>query len=156
LARGDELVQFAAEHGLPLVAITDLITFRRRNEPQVRRVAITPIPTEHGIVQVIGYESVHTGAAYSCVVSGEVAGKHDVPVYIHTEHSSGARDRDLHDATSVIAAEGQGVVIHAQSSASDETVALLAELDVRSFRLIPAGRGVREFARALAPLNTGS
>jgi hypothetical protein len=115
-------------------------------------------------VRVIGYESVHTGAAHTCVVTGEVAGQHDVPVYIHTEHSSVDRwgsaacacDRDLDRAMNGIAAEGQGVVVHVrppgpiqpcpkptkpdQSSTSDETVAVLAELGVRSFRLVLLGR----------------
>jgi 3,4-dihydroxy 2-butanone 4-phosphate synthase/GTP cyclohydrolase II len=154
LAHGEELARFAAEHELPLVSIADLITYRRRNEPQVRRTTVTPMPTEHGMVRVIAYESVHAGAAHTCVVTGEVAGQHDVPVYVHTEHSSG--DRDLDHAMNGIAAEGQGVVIHVrppdpiqsfpmptkpdQSSTSDETVAVLAELGVRSFRLILPGR----------------
>jgi 3,4-dihydroxy 2-butanone 4-phosphate synthase / GTP cyclohydrolase II len=164
LAHGEELARFAAEHELPLVSIADLITYRGWNEPQVRRTTVTPIPSEHGMVRVIGYESVHTGAAHTCVVTGEVAGRHDVPVYIHTEHSSGDRwvsaacacDRDLDHAMSGIAAEGQGVVIHVrppdpiqtcpmltrpdQSSTSDEAVAVLADLGVRSFRLILPGR----------------
>ncbi|WP_329406903.1 3,4-dihydroxy-2-butanone-4-phosphate synthase [Nocardia vinacea] len=159
LARGEELARFAAEHELALVSIADLITHRRRNEPQVRRTTITPVPTEQGMVRVIGYESVHSGATHTCVVSGEVAGQYDVPVYIHTQHSSGgccgsvacACDRDLHHAMNGIAAEGQGVVIHVrspgptqpcptlsesdQSSTSAEAVAVLAELGVRSFRL---------------------
>jgi 3,4-dihydroxy 2-butanone 4-phosphate synthase/GTP cyclohydrolase II len=153
LAHGEELARFAAEHELPLVSIADLITYRRRNEPQIRRTTVTPIPTEHWMVRIIGYESVHTGAAPTCVVTGEVAGRHDVPVYIHTQYSSG--DRDLDHAVNGIAAEGQGVVIHMrppdpiqafpmltkpdQSSTSDETVAVLAELGVRSFRLVLPG-----------------
>jgi 3,4-dihydroxy 2-butanone 4-phosphate synthase/GTP cyclohydrolase II len=167
LARGEELVRFAAKHELPLVSIADLITYRRRHEPQVRRTTVTPIPTEHGMVRVIGYESVHTGTEHVCVVSGEVAGRHDVPVYIHTEPSpgvrwgsaAGAREGDLHHAMNGIAAQGRGVVIHVprpgpiQPSASQETVAVLAELGVRSFRLL--SRDVHEAARAPVSLGTG-
>jgi 3,4-dihydroxy 2-butanone 4-phosphate synthase/GTP cyclohydrolase II len=161
LARGEELARFAAKHELPLVSIADLVTYRGRHEPQVRRTALTPIPTEHGRVRVIGYESVHTGTEHMCVVSGDVAGRHDVPVYIHTEHSSRDCECDLHHAMNRIAAEGRGVVIHVrrpgpiQPSTSDETVAVLAELGVRSFRLISPGRGVHEIARAPASLSTG-
>jgi 3,4-dihydroxy 2-butanone 4-phosphate synthase / GTP cyclohydrolase II len=169
LTRGGELARFAAKHELPLVSIADLITYRRRIEPQVRRAAVTPIPTEHGMVRVIGYESVHTGVALTCVVSGEVAGRHDVPVYVHTEHTSAecwrsaacACDRDLHHAMNVVAAEGRGVVVHVrqpgpiQSSTSDATEAVLADLGVRSFRLVSPGRGVHEVARAPLLLNTG-
>jgi 3,4-dihydroxy 2-butanone 4-phosphate synthase / GTP cyclohydrolase II len=166
LARGEELLRFAAKHELPLVSITDLITYRRRIEPPLRRAAVTPIPSGHGMVRVIGYESVHTGAPLTCVVSGEVAGRHDVPVYLHTEHSSGdcwgsavcACDRDLHFAMNRITAEGHGVVIHlrrpdANQRTPAEMVAVLAELGVRSFRLI--SRGVHQTVCAPMSLSTG-
>jgi 3,4-dihydroxy 2-butanone 4-phosphate synthase / GTP cyclohydrolase II len=164
LARGEELARFAAKHELPLVSIADLITYRRRHEPQVRRTTVTPVPTEHGMVRVVGYESVHAGTELICVVSGEVAGQRDVPVYIHIRHASedpwgwaaSARDRDLHHAMNGIAADGRGVVIFVRppDPTSEETVAVLAELGVQSFRLISPGRGVHQVARA--PLSLSS
>jgi 3,4-dihydroxy 2-butanone 4-phosphate synthase/GTP cyclohydrolase II len=165
LARGDELARFAAKHELPLVSIADLITYRRRHEPQVRRTTVTPVPTEHGMVRVVGYESVHAGTELICVVSGEVAGQRDVPVYIHIRHASedpwgwaaSARDSDLHHAMNGIAADGRGVVIYVPppDPTSEEAFAVLAELGVQSFRLISPGRGVHQVARAPLSLSTG-
>ena len=118
LARGEELVRFAAKHELPLVSIADLITYRRRNEPQVRRATVTPIPTEHGMVRVIGYESVHTGTEYVAWSREKWPGN---TTYRCTSTPSPrpecwvrrrARERDLHHAMNGIAAEGRGVVIH--------------------------------------------
>src|SRR5207244_3231088 len=45
MARLPELEVFAAEHGLTLISIADLISYRRRYEQQVERVAEARIPT---------------------------------------------------------------------------------------------------------------
>ena len=43
-----ELEAFAAEHGLQLISIADLIRYRRHREKLVRRVSEARIPTRHG------------------------------------------------------------------------------------------------------------
>src|SRR3954452_21552257 len=48
MARMPDLERFAERHGLKIVAIKDLIAYRRRNEKQVECVAITTIPNEFG------------------------------------------------------------------------------------------------------------
>jgi 3,4-dihydroxy 2-butanone 4-phosphate synthase/GTP cyclohydrolase II len=48
MARLEELKVFAAEHGLAIISIADLIAWRRRTEKQVERVAEAKIPTAHG------------------------------------------------------------------------------------------------------------
>src|SRR6266508_3832131 len=44
MKRGQQLREFADEHGLVLISIADLIAYRRRNERQIERVATTTLP----------------------------------------------------------------------------------------------------------------
>ena len=48
MARLPELERFAAEHGLQLISIADLIRYRRHREKLVRRVSEARIPTKYG------------------------------------------------------------------------------------------------------------
>ncbi len=48
MARVPQLTVFARRHGLLLVTIADLITYRMRNERLVQRVASAKLPTEYG------------------------------------------------------------------------------------------------------------
>ncbi len=57
MRRLPELVEFAAEHGLTLISIADLIAYRMRTERQVHRVAEARLPTRHGEFTAIGYAS---------------------------------------------------------------------------------------------------
>ncbi|GEM_PF-5043 len=54
-ARGARLEAFAKEHGLPLVAIEDIIRFRRRTERLVERTVELPLETRYGRVRVVCY-----------------------------------------------------------------------------------------------------
>ncbi len=57
MARRDDLVTFAEEHGLKICAISDLIEYRRRREKLIKRIAETKIPTAFGMFKLIVYES---------------------------------------------------------------------------------------------------
>ncbi len=57
MARLDELQAFAAEHGLTLITIADLVAYRSRIEKQVECVAEARIPTQHGEFRAVGYRS---------------------------------------------------------------------------------------------------
>jgi 3,4-dihydroxy 2-butanone 4-phosphate synthase/GTP cyclohydrolase II len=120
MARLGQLEQVAAEHGLKIVSIADLITFRRRSERLVRRVAEARIPTEFGDFRAIGYESVMDGHQHLALVMGDVAGAERVLVRMHSECLTGdvfaSRRCDcgkqLQMAMRHISDEGQGVVVY--------------------------------------------
>src|SRR3954462_15594366 len=57
MKRLPDLVTFAAEHGLTLISIADLIAYRRRFEKQVEKAADARIPTRHGAFRAVGYRS---------------------------------------------------------------------------------------------------
>ena len=90
MARLPELERFAEEHRLPLVSIADIIRYRRRKEKLVRRIAgPARIPTEYGDFTGYAYESVLDGEHHLAVVRGEVAGRSDVLVRVHSECLTG-------------------------------------------------------------------
>jgi len=58
MAQTDELRVFADEHGLALIAIADLIEYRRKHEKHIERIAEARIPTRHGEFRAVGYASI--------------------------------------------------------------------------------------------------
>ncbi|MGH8978257.1 MAG: bifunctional 3,4-dihydroxy-2-butanone-4-phosphate synthase/GTP cyclohydrolase II [Acidimicrobiia bacterium] len=117
--RGD-LEAFAAEHGLVLVTIADLIRYRRHWEKLVRRVSEARIPTKHGDFTAHVFESLLDGTEHIAFVRGEVAGKPNILVRMHSECLTGdvfgslrcdcGTQLDL--ALERVATEGEGVVVY--------------------------------------------
>lgn len=120
MRRLPELAVFAAEHGLPLVSIADLIAHRRRHERLVRRVGEACIPTPFGPFTAIAYESDVDGVQHVALVRGEPEGKPDVLVRMHSECLTGDVfgslrcdcGLQLQDALRQIAEVGEGVVVY--------------------------------------------
>ena len=115
-----QLEAFAAEHGLQLITIADLIRFRRHREKLVRRVSEARIPTKYGDFTAYVFESLLDGVEHMAFVRGEVSGQPDVLVRVHSECLTGDVfgslrcdcGLQLDRALEQIAAEGQGVVVY--------------------------------------------
>jgi 3,4-dihydroxy 2-butanone 4-phosphate synthase / GTP cyclohydrolase II len=120
MARLPELEQLAADHGLALITIADLIRYRRRNEKLVRRVAEARIPTRAGDYTAYVYESILDGEQHLAFVLGEVAGEQNLLVRVHSECLTGDVFNSLrcdcgpqlHAALDLIEREGKGVLIY--------------------------------------------
>jgi 3,4-dihydroxy 2-butanone 4-phosphate synthase/GTP cyclohydrolase II len=84
MARRPELVDFAAEHGLAMISIEDIVAYRWATETTVERVTGVRLPTTAGTVRMVGYRGLPDGAEHVAIVAGEVHGR-DVPVYVHVE-----------------------------------------------------------------------
>jgi 3,4-dihydroxy 2-butanone 4-phosphate synthase/GTP cyclohydrolase II len=121
MARLPELERFAERHGLLLVSIADIIRYRRRKEKLVRRIAgPARIPTEYGEFTGYAYESVLDGEHHLAVVRGEVAGRSDVLVRVHSECLTGDVfgsmrcdcGWQLAEALRLIAEEDCGVIVY--------------------------------------------
>ena len=120
MARLPELARVAQEHGLKLISIADLIEYRRRSEVHVRRVASATLPTRHGPLDVIAYESTVDGRTHLALVRGAIGDGERVLVRVHSECLTGdvfgslrcdCGDQ-LEEALGRIAEEGRGVVIY--------------------------------------------
>src|SRR5262249_6480458 len=57
MARVPQLTKFARRHGLLLITIADLITYRMRTESLVKRIASAKLPTEYGDFHVYTFEN---------------------------------------------------------------------------------------------------
>jgi 3,4-dihydroxy 2-butanone 4-phosphate synthase/GTP cyclohydrolase II len=120
MARLPELTEFARAHGLPIISIADLIRQRRQREKLVTRLSEARIPTPMGEFTGIAYESQLDGEHHLALVRGDVAGKPNVLVRVHSECLTGDVfgslrcdcGSQLEYALQRIADEGSGVVVY--------------------------------------------
>ena len=120
MARLPELERFAAEHDLAMISIADLIRYRRHREKLVRRISEARIPTKYGEFTAYVFESLLDGTEHMAFVRGEVAGKSDVLVRVHSECLTGdvfgsircdcGLQLDL--ALERVAEENEGVIVY--------------------------------------------
>ncbi|MFJ8750942.1 bifunctional 3,4-dihydroxy-2-butanone-4-phosphate synthase/GTP cyclohydrolase II [Streptomyces sp. NPDC102441] len=120
MLRLPELVPFARKHGLTIISIEDLITYRRSSEPTVRREAEVRLPTTFGPFTAYGYRSVVDGVEHVALVHGDIGDGQDVLVRVHSECLTGdifGSQRcdcgpQLHTSMERVTAEGRGVVVY--------------------------------------------
>ena len=89
MARGDELKNFAKKHDLEIITIKDLIEYRRTREKLVEKSAETSLPTSYGDFRMVVYKSSVDEKEHIALVNGDVDGKKDVLVRVHSECITG-------------------------------------------------------------------
>jgi 3,4-dihydroxy 2-butanone 4-phosphate synthase/GTP cyclohydrolase II len=120
MARLPALGRFARRRGLKIITIQDLIAHRRRHEKLVRRLAGAKLPTRHGDFHIHVYEDIPTGEHHVAVVKGDVAGKKDVLVRVHSSCYTGDVlhslrcdcGEQLEKALEKIESAGRGVLLY--------------------------------------------
>lgn len=120
MARGAQLEEFARRHRLPFLTIPELVAYRRQRERLVTRGAVARLPTRHGEFAAHVYRSVLDGTEHLALVKGDVAGRDDVLVRVHSECLTGDLlgslrcdcGQQLETALTRIAGEGAGVVVY--------------------------------------------
>ena len=120
MARVPDLMPYALHHGLKIITVADLIEYRRRTEKLIARAAEVQLPTRYGEFVAVGYESLVDGAHHVAMVKGDVRGKENVLVRVHSECLTGDVFGSLRcDCGDQLAAamecveeEGEGVVLY--------------------------------------------
>jgi 3,4-dihydroxy 2-butanone 4-phosphate synthase/GTP cyclohydrolase II len=148
MARLPELARIARRHQLRIITIRDLIEYRRRRDALVRKVVETELPTPKGNPNIkalnpkrpksdfefrisdlrsrpvawrlIVYEDVIDGYAHLALVRGEVSGKRNVLVRVHSQCLTGDVFHSLRcdcgeqlmRSMQMIDAAGSGVVLY--------------------------------------------
>lgn len=83
MARLPDLQRFAAEHGLKIGTIADLIEYRSRNESLVQRVGSRELQTAHGMFTAHAFKDTTSGALHLGLVKGQWADSDVVDVRVH-------------------------------------------------------------------------
>jgi 3,4-dihydroxy 2-butanone 4-phosphate synthase/GTP cyclohydrolase II len=120
MARVPELSRFARKHGLLMITVADLISYRMRTEGLVQKVADADLPTRFGGFRIHGYESRLDRETHVALVCGDIGNGAGVLVRVHSKCLTGdtfhsARcdcGQQLETAMACIAAEGRGVLLY--------------------------------------------
>ncbi len=120
MARMPELKRFALRHRLNMITISALIEYRRRHERLVQRSVSARLPTRFGKFALHLYEDALNREHHLAIVCGDVAGKKDVLVRVHSSCFTGDTlcslrcdcGEQLHKALERIGQEGRGVVLY--------------------------------------------
>ncbi|TFZ04651.1 bifunctional 3,4-dihydroxy-2-butanone-4-phosphate synthase/GTP cyclohydrolase II [Ramlibacter rhizophilus] len=119
MARLPDLQSFAAEHGLKIGTIADLIEYRSRHESLVRKLGSRPLQTAHGLFTAHAWRDEPSAGLHLALVMGEWGPEDIVPVRVHEPLSvldALEVGRPLHSwpldrSLAHIAREGRGVVV---------------------------------------------
>jgi 3,4-dihydroxy 2-butanone 4-phosphate synthase/GTP cyclohydrolase II len=120
MARVPDLAEFCDRHGIKMVTVADLIQYRRRTERLVERVVSVRLPTDYGEFQGVAYREHLTGKQHLALVRGDVAGRENVLVRVHSECLTGDVfhslrcdcGEQLEQALVQIGAEQHGVLLY--------------------------------------------
>lgn len=120
MMRTPELKKFAKKHGLNIITVKSLIEYRKRTESFVKQIADVDFPSRYGHFRIKAYESTLDGKCHIAVVKGDVAGKKNVLVRVHSECLTGDAlgslrcdcGDQLATALKNIEKEGEGVVLY--------------------------------------------
>ena len=120
MARLPQLETIADKFGIRIISIADLISYRRRHEKLVERVAEAKLPTKYGEFVVIAYRSKVDPDQHVALVKGDITGEEPVLVRVHSECLTGDVFGSLRCdcggqialAMEKIAAEGRGVFLY--------------------------------------------
>ena len=89
MMRTSELIAFAREHGMKIITVEDLISYRRHHEKWVERVTDAPLPTKYGNFRILGYVNRVTGEHHVALIKGDVSGDEPVLCRMHSECLTG-------------------------------------------------------------------
>lgn len=129
MARLPALVEFAAEHGLKIGTIADLIRYRMENESSVERIGDSIVPTPYGDFRLVAYHDQIDDHTHVALVKGEISPDMPTLVRVHVQESVLDLFTDAHRpgsyslamALEYVSRQGAGVVVvlRGEESATD-------------------------------------
>jgi len=122
MARMPDLEVFAAQHGLKISTVADIIAHRMRTESFVHRVAETVLPTPYGEFRAIAYVNDIDFYEHLAIVKGEIDPEKPILVRVHSQCLTGDVfgsyrcdcGAQLDKAMEMVQEEGLGVILYLQ------------------------------------------
>jgi len=120
MARLPQLEVLASKFGLKMISISQLISYRRRHERLIHRIAEAKLPTKYGEFVVIAYKSEVDPDEHVALVKGEINNDTPILVRVHSECLTGDVfgslrcdcGEQINLAMKKIAEEGKGVFLY--------------------------------------------
>lgn len=120
MSRLDDLLTFTEEHNLKIVSIEQLIHYRKVHDELVKVECSAKLPTDSGTFELVGFDNQLDGKEHIAIVKGDVAGKENVLVRIHSECFTGDIlgsyrcdcGSQLKKAMRTIEDKGEGIVLY--------------------------------------------
>jgi 3,4-dihydroxy 2-butanone 4-phosphate synthase/GTP cyclohydrolase II len=128
MARLPDLEKFAAEHGLKVVTIADLIQYRLRNDSLVYKVASARLPTRFGgDFQAVVYNTHVDPSEHLALIKGEISANEDTLVRVHSNYIPGDvfgieflnTGKLIQQSMEMISKEGKGVILYLQTEGKE-------------------------------------
>lgn len=120
MSRMDDLLAFSKKHNLKIASVEALIEYRKRHDKLVSIAAETKLPTKYGDFRIIIFKNEVDHKEHLMIVKGDVRGKSDVLMRIHSECLTGDVfgshrcdcGEQLENALRSIEEQGEGIVIY--------------------------------------------
>ena len=120
MSRLDDLLKFTKEHDLKIISIEQLIHYRKVHDELIKVECSAKLPTGSGTFEIVGFDNQLDGKEHIALVKGEVTGKENVLVRIHSECFTGdilGSQRcdcgsQLKRAMKTIDEKGEGIVLY--------------------------------------------
>ena len=120
MARRDDLMEFAKKYDLKIITIDHIIDYRKKNEDLVTREVEVVLPTKFGDFKMAAFSDEIEKKEYIAVFKGDLRGKEDVLVRLHSECLTGdifgSKRCDcgdqLHKSLESINEKGEGLLIY--------------------------------------------
>ena len=120
MARRPELEEFARRFDIRFITVAQIVAYRLQTERLVRRSAEALLPTPYGEFRIVTFENQVDHREHVALVKGDVAGKKNVLVRMHSECLTGDVfhslrcdcGEQLHAAMRRIDAAGEGAVVY--------------------------------------------
>jgi 3,4-dihydroxy 2-butanone 4-phosphate synthase/GTP cyclohydrolase II len=120
MARLPQLKRFASRHGLKIISVNQLISYRMRKDRLVQRVAETVMPTRFGEFRALAYKSLIDPDEHLALVLGDIETPEPVLVRVHSQCVTGDVfgslrcdcGEQIEQALQRISEEGRGVLLY--------------------------------------------
>ena len=120
MSRMDDLIAFSKKHNLKIASVEALVEYRKRHDKLVSIAAETKLPTKFGEFRLIVFKNDVDHKEHLMIVKGDVRGKSDVLMRIHSECLTGDVfgshrcdcGEQLENALRCIEEQGEGIVIY--------------------------------------------